>query len=136
LRGRRWLFSGLRVLWDDGARGMVRRGDVRLVLVPIAALMSVSGRIVSRHRELAADRAAAVLTGSPPGGRRPGERRRGLSRKTRKDLRAVAGRDPLLPAPGREATRPAAAVGDPSARWRGASPGSSAWSGRCRRLTR
>jgi heat shock protein HtpX len=100
-----WVFGGLRVMWDDDGRGKFGAVLFGLVLVPIAALMSVSGRIVSRHRELAADRAAAVLTGSPARvAAALANVAEGLSRKTRKDLRAVAGRDPLHLLPVREAT--------------------------------
>lgn len=71
---------------------------------PLAALFTISGRIVARHRELAADRAAAVLTGSPAGVSAAllavGE---GLVRLPRKDLRSVAARDPFHFVPARPA---------------------------------
>ena len=100
-----WVFGGLRVMWDDDGRGKLGAVMFGIVLVPIAALMSVSARIVSRHRELAADRAAAVLTGSPARvAAALTNVAEGLRRQPQKDLRAVAARDPLHLLPAREAT--------------------------------
>ena len=99
------LLGGLRALARDGVSGTVFTVLMGAVLVPVAAVLSVSGRIVSRHRELAADRAAAVLAGSPARVAAAlttvaGE----LHGLPHTDLRAVAARDPLHLLPVREAT--------------------------------
>jgi heat shock protein HtpX len=69
--------------------------------VPPALVLAGLSRLVSRHRELAADRGSALLTGSPSALAAAlltlsGE----LARMPRSDLRAVAPLDPLrlLPA--------------------------------------
>ena len=89
-----YLMAGLRAFAADGGRAWFSAVMLSVFLVPPAALMLAIARVVSRHRELAADRAAAVLTGSPASvaaallavdG--------GLGETPRRDLRAAAGRD-------------------------------------------
>lgn len=99
-----WVLRGVRQMWAD------RERDFRNILaivyfgsysVPLASLLLVSSRMVSRERELAADRGAAVLTGSPSALASALLRlTHELSRSRRRDLRTVAARDPfhLLPA--------------------------------------
>lgn len=60
-----YLLGGLRAFADDGGRAFLSAVMFGAFLGPPAALMLLIARIVSRHRELAADRTAAVLTGSP-----------------------------------------------------------------------
>ncbi len=73
-------------------------------LLVIAVVFTLAGRIVARHRELAADRAAAVLTRSPA---RVSAAllavAEGLAATPQRDLRAAAGRDPFHFVPVREA---------------------------------
>jgi len=63
-----WILRGTRRMWE------MRREDWRLgpslimfawTWVPFAAILAVMTYVVSRHRELAADRGAALLIGSP-----------------------------------------------------------------------
>jgi heat shock protein HtpX len=70
-------------------------------VAPIALTLAVLGRVVSRHRELVADRGAAILTGSPAVLASVLLRLSDdLVHIPEQDLRAVAARDPfhLLPA--------------------------------------
>ena len=74
-----------------------------LAVPPALALIGLA-RLASRHRELAADRGAAVLTGSPAGlAAVLVSLSDGLVRLPRTDLRAVAGADVLHLLPVREA---------------------------------
>jgi heat shock protein HtpX len=63
-----FVLRGIRLMWHD--RDYIVRAKLAaimfgsLVIVP-AAISAGFARIVSRHRELAADRGAAMLTGSP-----------------------------------------------------------------------
>ena len=60
-----YLMAGLRSMASEGGREWFAAILFGVFLVPPAAVMLAIARVVSRHRELAADRAAAVLTGSP-----------------------------------------------------------------------
>ena len=70
-----WILDGIRVYWkqrhEEGARRLatVRYALGMVVLASWSAALALpwalTARAVSRHRELAADRGAAVLTGSP-----------------------------------------------------------------------
>jgi heat shock protein HtpX len=62
------VLRGMQVMWDD--RDSIIRSKMAAVMygmffVVPAAISALFARIVSRHRELAADRGAAMLTGSP-----------------------------------------------------------------------
>jgi heat shock protein HtpX len=89
-----WMLAGIRKVYDSGGRA-----SVAAVLVgPIAALAcmpaALAARIVSRQRELAADRAAAILTGSPAAVASALTQVSGsLHHIPTRDLRAAAGRD-------------------------------------------
>lgn len=99
-----WVLRGVAQMWAD------RKRDFRNILaviyfgsysVPLAGLLLISSRVVSRQRELAADRGAAMLTGSPSALASALVRLSDqLSASRRRDLRVVAARDPfhLLPA--------------------------------------
>lgn len=105
------ILRGLRAGWE-GLEGdttylqkLVAATGIQLLLVPPALVVVGVSRIVSRHRELAADRGAAMLTGSPAAVASAllgvsGQ----LEHASRADLRSVASRDPLhlLPAVQRE----------------------------------
>ena len=63
-----YVLRGIRVLWED--RDSVVRSKATAIMlgafvVAPAAVSAAFARILSRHRELAADRGAALLTGSP-----------------------------------------------------------------------
>ena len=59
-------FRGLRAAIDaDRLRGAIVVLSYGLWLVPVALVLRATALVVSRHRELTADRGAAVLTGSP-----------------------------------------------------------------------
>jgi heat shock protein HtpX len=101
-----WLLRGIRTFWGD-RKDDWRNGPAAIAfgvfIVPVAGLLAFTGRIVSRHRELAADRAAAVLTGSPAGvAAALMQVADGLSAIPVADLRAVAPRDPFHVLPVRE----------------------------------
>jgi heat shock protein HtpX len=92
------MWGSLRWMWSHGTTedwralgGLVVLGPV---FAPLAALFTLTARIVARHRELAADRAAAVLTRSPA---RVSAAllavSDGLVSMPKRDLRVVAARD-------------------------------------------
>ena len=61
-----WFLLGIRdAINEDPFRGLVFSLTAGLLLIVPASIMLAIARIVSRHREFAADRAAALLTGSP-----------------------------------------------------------------------
>lgn len=64
-----WILNGIRRMWDEAPTALDKLKAVNIYvgacISPIVFAMAAIGRIVSRHRELAADRGAAVLTGSP-----------------------------------------------------------------------
>jgi heat shock protein HtpX len=60
-----WLVVGLREMISEGGRVMVGGIFLALLLSPVLVPAALNARIASRHRELAADRGAALLTGSP-----------------------------------------------------------------------
>ena len=97
------LLRGLRRLWDFPDWGWRFAAFLTLygaAVAPIALTMAFLGRVVSRHREFAADRGAAMLTGSPAALMSALVRvSEDLADIPTKDLRAVAPRDPfhLLP---------------------------------------
>jgi heat shock protein HtpX len=99
-----YLLAGLRSWADDGVLELLTGAFIGVLLVPPAALMLAVARIVSRHRELAADRGAAVLTGVP-------ERvaaallavESALDAMPRRDLRIAAARDDFHFVPARPA---------------------------------
>jgi len=126
---------GIPELWRRGGRFAVAATFFGAFIAPPALALAAISRVVSRHRELAADRGAALLTGSPAAvasalARLADE----LERLPRADLRAVAPRDPfhLLPTDPREKGA-CVCSGQPIRALRCASPSSSAWSPRCSR---
>ena len=58
-------FSGVRHVFEEDFRGWIAAPTMLVFFGGPALVMLLLSRIVSRHRELAADRAAALLTGSP-----------------------------------------------------------------------
>ncbi len=88
-------FRGLRQMIDEEwFRGTLAVLLFGLWLVPAALLMSILARVVSRHRELTADRGAAVLTGSPAAvASALISVASGLAETRRRDLRAIAAND-------------------------------------------
>ena len=92
------MWGALRRMWDEGTsddyRGLLAWAMLLPLFAPLASVFTLTSRIVARHRELAADRAAAVLTRSPA---RVSDAllavSGGLERMPRKDLRAAASRD-------------------------------------------
>lgn len=96
------LLRGLIVVWDTPVplRFQFALAAVGVCAAPLALIAAFLGRVVSRHREFAADRGAAMITGSPAAlasalMRLSGE----LAQIPAIDLRTVAPRDPfhLLP---------------------------------------
>jgi heat shock protein HtpX len=65
-----WVLSGVREGWRE-REGSWLRNAIGLAAISWLVLLALPGalaaRVLSRHRELAADRGAAVLTGSPAG---------------------------------------------------------------------
>jgi heat shock protein HtpX len=64
-----WILAGIREAWDERV-GTIKPalGMVWLSwLIALALPGALAARLLSRHRELAADRGAALLTGSPAG---------------------------------------------------------------------
>ena len=101
------MLAGVRVLWDERDNDILGAICAVLmfgaILVPAGLVLTLSARVVSRHRELAADRAAAVLTGSPAAvAAALVQVSDGLERLRRRDLRAVASRDPFHFVPARD----------------------------------
>ena len=99
-----WLVAGLRDMYAEGGRAMYAAIGLALLLLPVLLPAAVTGRIASRHRELAADRGGALLTGSPAAlasallelsGR--------LDRIPRRDLRVAGAGDLFYVLPTREA---------------------------------
>ena len=103
------MLGSLRWMWTEGTsddiRGLVAFVMFLPLFAPLGALFTLTARIVARHRELAADRAAAVLTRSPA---RVSDAllavSDGLERMPRKDLRVAASRDLFHFVPVRAAT--------------------------------
>jgi heat shock protein HtpX len=114
-----FVLRGLRASWHNPDFGLRTKFGVLVFACafgPVAMLSAGLCRIVSRHRELAADRGAGLLTGSPAALAAALMRLSG-------DLRAIPGRDlpgrrgerrPSPPA-GATGTRGRAAVGHPPA---------------------
>ncbi|HEX8743449.1 MAG TPA: M48 family metalloprotease [Thermoleophilaceae bacterium] len=99
-----WLVAGLRDMYEEGGRAMYAAIGLALLLLPVLLPAALTGRIASRHRELAADRGGALLTGSPSAlasallelsGR--------LDRIPRRDLRVAGAGDLFYVLPTREA---------------------------------
>jgi heat shock protein HtpX len=92
-----YVLRGLRLSWHDaGLRAKAGLLMFGFMLILPAAISAGLARIVSRHRELAADRGAAMLTGSPAALaaallRLSGE----MAAIPQRDLRTVAARDLL-----------------------------------------
>ena len=59
------VLAGLRSMLHGSGKGPIVALYLYVVLGPPAVMLMLVSRIVSRHRELAADRAAALLVGSP-----------------------------------------------------------------------
>jgi heat shock protein HtpX len=102
-----FVLRGLRAVWHEPRSGLrVKAGLVMFgwLYVPPAAVSTALCRIVSRHRELAADRGAALLTGSPAALaaalRRLSD---GLHSIPDRDLRVVAAADVFHVVPARPA---------------------------------
>ncbi|MDQ3936289.1 MAG: M48 family metalloprotease [Actinomycetota bacterium] len=60
-----WILASLRDMWRQGGRVALAAVVVGLFMAPLVLPAALTGRVVSRHRELTADRGAALLTGSP-----------------------------------------------------------------------
>jgi len=63
-----WILRGSRRMWEgrhEDWRKAVAAIFFGWYCVPVAALLAMMMYVVSRHRELAADRGAAIVTGSP-----------------------------------------------------------------------
>lgn len=90
-----WLFAGFRALIEeDRVRGTLGVLVFGPLYAPPAVVLLVLSRIVSRYRELAADRAAALLTGSPAAvAAALAAVDEGLRAQRSRDLRRVASRD-------------------------------------------
>lgn len=101
-----YLLAGVREQAQEGVRGIFGMVFYGLVLgVPAALLLAVS-RIVSRHRELVADRTAALLTGSPSSvGAALIAVSEGFHGLPTRDLRMAAPRDSLHFAPAKPPRR-------------------------------
>ena len=101
-----WIMRGIRHMWAEG------KDDWRMYLAvtlygSYSSVLAVPGlltaRIVSRHRELAADRGSAVLTGSPAALASALRRLSGeLDRIPKRDLRALGGGNLFYVLPTRE----------------------------------
>ncbi len=83
------VLRGLRASWNNGDLGL--RAKLGVIILagwfgPLALLSMGLCRIVSRHRELAADRGAALLTGSPAA-------LAAALMRLSENLRAIRGRD-------------------------------------------
>ena len=99
------MIAGIRMMWQERDDYEDAAGAIfwAIIFLPPAWLMTVAARVVSRHRELAADRAAAVLTGSPAGvAAALMAVTDGLDVVPKRDLRAAAPRDPFHFVPVRE----------------------------------
>jgi heat shock protein HtpX len=99
-----WILRGARRMWEMRHDDW-RKGAAAILFgwycVPFAALLALMMYVVSRHRELAADRGAAILTGSPAGVASVLTRLAGgIHALPTRDLRLAAGADAfhLLPA--------------------------------------
>jgi heat shock protein HtpX len=101
-----WVLRGVRASWrKDDVRGKLAAVLYGSYSVPLALLLAVCSRLLSRFRELGADRGAAVITGSPAALASALLRlSRDIHSSSPSDLRAVAAGDPLhvLPARARE----------------------------------
>lgn len=107
-----WLLRSLRYLWQearyDGLRLRLAVIMFGAVLVPPALVLGAVARVVSRHRELAADRGSALLTGSPAALAAALSRLSGrLERAPQSDLAAAGDLLHILPSRRREARRAA-----------------------------
>ena len=100
------VLAGLRSMLRSSGKGPIFALCLYPVLGPPAVALMLLSRIVSRHRELAADRAAALLVGSPAAvaaalvavdG--------GLARQRERDLRRAHRRDAFHFVPARQARR-------------------------------
>lgn len=102
-----FVLRGIRVAWDQPDSGLRAKAGLIMFGACFALPALLSGglcRIVSRHRELAADRGAALLTGSPAAvASAIYELSRGLQALPQADLRLVAPRDMLHVVPARPA---------------------------------
>jgi heat shock protein HtpX len=99
-----WILRGSRRMWEMRHEDW-RKGAAAVCFgwycVPFAALLALMTYVVSRHRELAADRGAAILTGSPARVAAVVTRLSGgIHALPTRDLRLAAGADAfhLLPA--------------------------------------
>lgn len=102
-----WIFRGMRELFrNDRSRGLLAIVFYGPLAAIPATVLVLTSRIVSRHRELAADRGAAALTGSPARLSAALRRMSGeLARLPAQDLRVAATRDPLNIVPARAGRR-------------------------------
>jgi heat shock protein HtpX len=102
-----WVLRGVREMWHKkDFRGKLAAVMYGSYSVPIALLPALSSRLLSRFRELGADRGAAVITGSPAALASALLRlSHEIHSSSPSDLRAVTAGDPLhvLPARAREA---------------------------------
>ncbi len=99
-----FVLRGLRAMSKEGLDEALGALVFGIFMAPVAAVFAVTGRIVSRQREFAADRGAALLTGDPTALASALRRITGaLDRIPKKDLRKVATHQPLNLLPAREA---------------------------------
>jgi heat shock protein HtpX len=101
------VLRGLRLVWHDPDRPFLTRLGLVMfsfLLVPPALVSAGLARIVSRHRELAADHGAALLTGSPAAMASALAKLSGdVAGFPKRDLRVAAARDLLHVVPVRPA---------------------------------
>lgn len=99
-----WLGAGLRDMYAEGGRAMYAAIGLAALLLPVLLPAALTGRIASRHRELAADRGGALLTGSPSAlASALLELTGGLDRIPTRDLRMAGAGDLFYILPTREA---------------------------------
>ena len=106
-----WILSGIRLMWREKAGEEPVRTTLAIALygsysAALALPGWLAGRILTRHRELAADRGAALLTGSPAALASALRRLSGdIERIPKRDLRKLGGNDLFYVLPSRGEAR-------------------------------